>query len=218
MIVQNATPVFTGEVASFSRKGNKLSGKAKFGGGLFDTQWPPFQEGIMCNHLRGSNADGSFLISAGCALLKSAWQFTGQVHSPVSAAYPFALALGPLTGVGAAAATALAGAGIYANWFALGWLEWGAGAAIQRRQIIGSSVISGGVMTLTLHRYFSALPALGDLVTFYPGCDGDWRTCQAFEASLNPTGKFNNRVNFGGTPFLPIANPSSPVKTDTGKK
>lgn len=76
-------------------------------------------------------------------------------------------------------------------------------------------------MTLTLHRYFKSLPILGDGLVIYPGCDGLYTTCQAYDAVINPTGKFNNKVNFGGEPFTPIANPSAnglPILNTQGSK
>ncbi len=219
----NVQTVFSGDAQQFSRKGNKLTIKCSFGPALFETQLPRLVRGTICNHLGGSNNDGSFLISAGCTLLKANWKFTGLVIGGISSAFPFTLNLGTLTGVGANAAAALAAAAVFNNWFANGWVEWGAGAAIQRRAIIGSTQPTlGNTIALTLHRYFNGLPNPNDLVTFYPGCDGLYTTCQAFNAGSNPTGKFNNYVNFGGEPFTPIANPSAAgqpnLNTQGGKK
>ena len=42
-----------------------------------------------------------------------------------------------------------------------------------------------------------------------PGCDGIYTTCQAYDSANNPTGKFNNYLNFGGEPFTPGVNPSA---------
>lgn len=214
--LSNVQIVFTGDCAAPSRQGNKIIAKCKFGPALFETQLPRMVRGTMCNFLGGSNNDGSFLISAGCTLLKANWKFTALVEAPVSNAFPFALFVSDtLTGVGANAIAALSGGAIFANWFANGWVEWGAGANIQRRLIIGSTALGGG-LTLTLHRYFSALPAIGDTVTLYPGCDGLFTTCKAYDAVTNPTGKFNNYVNFGGEPFTPIANPSTSGQPNLG--
>ena len=213
--VSNVVTVFTGDCSRPRRTGSKFTMSGRFGPALLETELPRMVRGTSCNNLGGSN-DGSFLISAGCTLLKSAWKFTGLVHSPLSAAYPYSLSLGTLTGVGANAAAALAGSGIFANWFANGWVEWGAAAAIQRRAIVGSTTISGGVIALSLHRYFNGLPSIGDTVTFYPGCDGQYGTCKAYDVSLNPTGKFNNGLNFGGEPFTPATNPSTAGQVDLG--
>jgi hypothetical protein len=165
--------------------------------------------GTMCNFLNGANNDGSFLISQACTLLKANWKATALVIAPVGNAFPFTLHLNTLTGVGADITASIGAARVFANFFANGWIEWGAGAAIQRRLIIGSTAPVAGALNLTLHRYFSALPNVGDTVTLYPGCDGLAATCKAYDAVTNPAGKFNNYLNFGGEPFTPIANPST---------
>lgn len=212
--VTNATQVFSGDCVDISRAGNVVKASCKLGSSLFDTELPVLVKGVMCPHLRGSPGDGTHLISQGCTgpdaiMLRSKWKFTGLVANPISVAYPYALKLGTLVGVGTSAAAALAGAGIFANWFGYGVVEWGAGANVQRRLIIGSTVVSGGTITLTLHRYFGSAPALNDVVTFYPGCDGVAATCQAFDATDNPTGKYGNFDNFGGDPQTPTGNPTT---------
>jgi hypothetical protein len=200
--VSNVQTVFTGDASTPSRQGNILKVKCKMGSSLLDTQLPFFIRGVRCNHLRGSNADGSFLISAGCTLLKANWKFTAQVTPPLFAIFPFTLNLTDL-----ARATG-ANPAFFANWFAPGVIEWGNGAAIQRRAIIGSTVPVAGAFAVTLHRYFNGVPNIGDTVVLYPGCDGIYTTCKAYDAANNPTGKFDNFPNFGGEPFTPVANPS----------
>jgi len=226
--LSNVQIVFTGDCSAPSRKGNRISVKCKLGPALFETQLPRMVRGTMCNHLGGSNNDGSFLISAGCngsdnIMLKANWQFSAIVAAPVSNGFPFGLNLNTLTGMGARGAASLAGGAVFANWFANGWIEWGAGAAIQRRMIIGSTLPVAGVLAVTLHRYFSAMPNIGDVVTLYPGCDGLFATCLAYDGGSNPTGKFNNssdgtpgKSNFGGEPFTPIANPSTSGQPNLG--
>ncbi|HZQ46702.1 MAG TPA: phage BR0599 family protein [Verrucomicrobiae bacterium] len=221
--VSNAEIVFTGDASATSRQGNVIKAKCKFGPSVLESQLPPMIRGTICNHLKGTNADGSFLISAGCTLLKADWKFTGLVTAPLSAAFPFALHVGTLTGVGTNAAASIAVSGaIFKDFFANGWIEWGAGAAIQRRGVIGSTLLAGGGVILTLHRYFNGVPNIGDTVTIYPGCDGVFTTCKAFDAGTNPTGKFDNYLNFGAEPFTPIANPSTTgipnVPVQGGKK
>src|SRR5262249_24945944 len=95
---------------------------------------------------------------------------------------------------------------VFANWFANGYVEWGVGSNIQRRMIVGSTVLAGGAISFTLHRFFNSVPNIGDSVSIYPGCDGLYITCKAFDVSLNLTGKFNNYQNFGGQPFTPVSN------------
>jgi hypothetical protein len=212
-LVRGAQPIFTGDVSAPSRDGNKIKMKCKMGPALLSSQLPIFLRGVQCSHLRGSNASGLNLISAGCTgpdniMLRGNWKATGLVAGSVSAGFPYTLNLSNLVGAGANVAAALAGSAVFANWFANGYVEWGTGANIQRRMIVGSTVPTGGALTLTLHRYFNGVPNIGDSVSFYPGCDGLYTTCRAFDTSLNPTGKFNNYQNFGGQPFTPISNPS----------
>jgi hypothetical protein len=51
-------------------------------------------------------------------------------------------------------------------------------------------------------------PEVGQEVTLFPGCDGRWESCGAHDYGGNPDGKFNNRLNFGGHPYMPVGNPS----------
>jgi hypothetical protein len=83
------------------------------------------------------------------------------------------------------------------DYFAAGWLEIGSGAAFERRSILHSVAITGGVR-LTLDRPLlkSAVSASIDL---YPGYDGTIDTCES---------KFSNRINFGGHPYVPDTNPA----------
>lgn len=221
--VTNAQTMFTGDCSAPSRDGNVMKMKCHMGPSIFNSRLPCFLRGVQCSHLRGTNASGLNLISVGCngpdnIMLLANWKFTALVAAPLSGAWPFTLNLNTLTAVGANAITAAGTAGaIFLNWFAPGRIEWGAGANIQRRGIVGSTVPGGGALSLTLHRWFSgAGPNIGDTVTLYPGCDGIYTTCQAFNAANNPTGKFNNYPNFGGQPFTPIANPSTSGLTQLG--
>jgi len=197
----NVVKMFDGDCTKFSRSGNHVSVSAQIFSSLFDTSLPPFVRGRLCNHLKGSNYDGSFLISAGCTLLKNDWKFTGTVVGPINPDYPFSVAISGLARVSGVAPT------YFANWFAFGRMEWGAGAALQRRSIIGSTNPAGGFVTLNLNRYFSVVPTVGDTVTIFPGCPGTPDACKAYDAAGNAGGKFNNFVNYGNNPFTPIADP-----------
>jgi hypothetical protein len=214
-------PIFFGDCGQVSREGSKLRARCRFGPTVFDTQVPRMIRGSMCNHVGGSN-DGTFLISAGCTLLKSAWKFTGLVANPISSSFPYTLKLSSLTGIGADAIASLAGSKVFLNWFANGWIEIYSGELVQRRMIIGSTLPVAGVLELTLHKYLTGLPVVGDTVTLFPGCDGLYETCKAYNSATNPTGKFNNKPNFGGEPFTPTSNPSTVgqpnLNTQGGKK
>ena len=208
--VTNIEEIFIGDCAKPSRQGRKITVKCTGGSAVYESQVPRMIRGTVCNHLGGSN-DGTFLISAGCTLLKAVWKFTGIVVAPVSAAYPYQINLNTLTAidVGTAAAITAGTIVLFSDFFALGWIEWGAGADVQRRQIIGSTVPVAGAATLKLHKYFlGAGPQIGDTITFYPGCDGSYTTCKIYDFATNPRGKLNNYPNFGAEPFTPPGNPS----------
>jgi hypothetical protein len=201
-ILSNVQVVFTGELDSFNRKGASLRPTFKAGPATLDDQFPRMLRGLICNHLSGANPDGSFLVSYGCGLAKANWKFTGIVAEPVSGAFPYVLNLANL-----ARATGLVPA-IFLDWFAYGWVELGAGAAIQRRLVIRSTAPVANTLSLTLHRWFETPPVAGQTVTLYPGCDGTAQSCRAYDAATNTLGKFNNYPNFGAEPMAPNGNPS----------
>ena len=96
--------------------------------------------------------------------------------SPISATYPPTLKLSSFVGIGASASAAT----VIADFFANGCVVWGSGSAVQRRGVTASTTVVAGVVTLTLHAYFSSLPTAGDTVYVYPGCDGLAATCKAY--------------------------------------
>jgi len=180
-VVTDAEVLFTGEIASVKLQGAKIAAKAVTASTVFDRKIPRFYLQVPCNHA---------LFSPGCGLDKDDWQFTAQVLSAPSAAYPFALALHSLAGPSVDFAE---------HWFSGGWIEFGTGAALQRRAILNSTDVVVGALTVWLNRPFDPLPEAEDDVALWPGCDLRAETCQA---------KFDNYLNFGGHPFLPAANPS----------
>jgi hypothetical protein len=197
-----ATKKFTGQLSSMARDGNKATAKFKIGSGLLDTTLPKFTRGPLCSHLSGSN-DGTFLISAGCTLLRTDWKFTAKIGGPISSAYPFNVYLTNLARASGAAPT------FFANWFVPGMLVWGTGVNVKRRMIVASATPIAGALMVTLDDYFTSLPVIGDDVVLFPACDGTTLTCKAYDATNNSTGKFDNYVNFGGNPFTPTYNPST---------
>jgi hypothetical protein len=189
-------------VSAPSRQGNTLKASCRFGPAVLDNQLPFFILGTVCNHVRGNNPDGSYLISPGCTLLRANWKFTAQFAAPISAAFPF---LVNLSGLARSAGDAPV---YFDNWFAGGVIEWGAGVSIQRRYITSSATPVGGAFSITLHRYFNSVPNIGDTLVLYPGCDGLASTCKAYDGATNPIGKFDNYDNFGAEPLMPVGNPS----------
>lgn len=193
----DAAVLFTGEIVSAKVQGKKLTGKAVTGGSLWDRKLPRMVFQRTCNHA---------LFSVGCGLAKGDWEFRATVQDPGTVGYPFAFVLQGL-------ARAVGGAPAYtANWFAGGWIEFGnPGVSWCRRAILLSSAVAAGVVTVTLDRDPEPYPAIGDAVILYPGCDGAMATCKA---------RFNNYPNFGGHPFLTVANPSlvKPSASNAGGK
>ena len=180
----NGVVLFFGEVEMASVVGNRITGRASCAGARFDRKVPRFVLQTGCNYA---------LFGAGCTLLTANWRFTAQVQNPGAPGYPYAFVLNSLArSVGAAPAYTQ-------DWFAGGWIEFGAGLTYQRRGILLSTVPAAGVLTVTLDRDPAPFPSIGNAVVLFPGCDGLFGTCIA---------KFNNELNFGGHPFLPASNPS----------
>jgi hypothetical protein len=180
----NVQSVFIGEVCGASVKGSRVTGKALPGGTIFDRQAPRMLFQLMCNYA---------LFSPGCTLLPANYKFTAQDINPGAPGYPFQHTLGSLTALGVTPAY------YTANWFAGGWVEFGAVPNWCRRAILLSGMPAAGVLTITLDRNPIPFPVAGAAVVLYPGCDGVNTTCQS---------KFDNWLNFGGHPLMPFANPA----------
>jgi len=177
----DADVLFVGEIASVKIQGSKITAKAVTASTVFDRKIPRFYLQVPCNHA---------LFSPGCGLDKDDWQFTAQALIAPSAAYPFAVSLHSLAGPDVDFAE---------HWFSGGWIEFGTGAALQRRAILNSTDVTVGALTVWLNRPFDPLPEADDELALWPGCDLRAETCQD---------KFDNYLNYGGHPFLPAANPS----------
>ena len=99
-----------------------------------------------------------------------------------------------------------------ADYFAGGWLETGTGAGLEKRGILHSTPQGAAQVVLTIDRPLLKATA-NQALNFYPGYDGSIDQCDA---------KFNNRINFGGAPYIPNVNPGvkaiKPKNTQGGKK
>jgi len=179
--------LFTGEAVSASVRGSVASVACVPGGTVLDRRLPGMRVQAGCNHA---------LFSVGCGLLRSDWTFTATVLTPGTPGWPYAFELQALARVTGAAPT------YTADWFAGGWLE----ISGQRLPILRSTLPASGVFTVTLGGDPSPFPVIGQPVTLFPGCDLRSGTCSA---------KFGNFLNFGGHPFVPLANPSL-VKLSSG--
>lgn len=108
---------------------------------------------------------------------------------------------GAITAIAGAQVTFAVAAAFDVDWFALGWLRTVAGggaATIEVRGVLQSTADAGGEVTLQLDRPLRHA-IVGQDVYVRPGCDGLRTTCMA---------KFDNFVNFGGHPVIPVDSPS----------
>lgn len=181
--------VFSGDVTEVAIKARRMTLTVAMGGGTFDRNVPRLRIGAACNHV---------VFTSPCGLAEADWTFDATVAAPVSGAWPYTLKLSGLTRRTGAAPT------YFAGWFAGGRVEVNG----ERRAILNSTNPSAGALDITLDRWFPSSPSAGAAVVLVPGCDRRWETCGAYHGTTNTTGKFNNRVNFGGHPFVPIGNPS----------
>lgn len=191
--------LFNGEVTKPERRGKLRRARAVPGGSIFDQQFPAFRLQPGCNHT---------LFSTGCGLAASGWKFSAAIDDPGEGGYPFGFVLKTLAGVGASAIAALSASAVFENFFALGYLTFATGATFQSRWIVASTEPVAGAITITLDRDPDPFPLEDDVVYLYPGCDGRRQTCQAYNVTTNPAGKFNDYPNFGGHPFMPVGNPT----------
>jgi hypothetical protein len=201
-LVGNGTPtvtvlsnaiVFVGEISRATVRGRIITARCRTGGAVFDRQVPRFRMQTGCNHV---------LFDTGCGLVRTAWRFTATIADAGDPGFPFEFELEDLQRVSGPTPA------YFEHWFAGGWAEFGSGATWCRRPILRSSTVTGGALTITLARDPLAFPEVGEEVSLFPGCDGRWETCGAHHGDTNPQGKFNNRLNFGGHPYMPIGNPS----------
>ena len=200
--VSNVVTFFTGEITKAGVKGSTLKATATPGGRRFDDLLPRLTKGPDCAHS---------LFDTGCTLLKTHWHFTGVVAAGSSSAWPYTLNVATL------ARTTYAAPTYFADWFALGWVEWTPPTGpVQRRPIIASTNPVSGALTLTLKRWWDGTPINGDALVLYPGCDLQLATCRAYQASNNPRGKFDNGDNFGGDPFIPAGDPALIKNSNSG--
>lgn len=184
---------FVGEVTRVGVRGRILTARCQAGGTVFDRQVPRFRLQTGCNHT---------LFDVGCGLPKSSWRFTAIVAYPGTPGFPFEFALSGLQRVSGPTPA------FFEHWFAGGWIDFGSGPTWCRRPILRSSTVTAGAITVTLSRDPTPFPGIGDPVVLHPGCDGRFETCGVYHVTDNPEGKFDNRLNFGGHPFVPVANPS----------
>lgn len=176
---------FSGEINSCDTDGPYLNATAASLSHWFDRQIPRRIYQTGCNWI---------LFEPKCGLLAANWKWQGVVTA--WNATTSVLTLGTVVSV----ASPLNTATLAAHFFAGGYMTIGAGTGIQYRMVTDSTAVSGAALSLTVSTAFKTAPQVGDVVSFFPGCDGDRTTCGV--------AKFNNFGNFGGFPFVPASNPT----------
>lgn len=179
---------WTGEVSRISSQGPRIRASCAGPYALFDRPVPRLLMQGGCNHT---------VFDSLCGLSREDWTFAAAVNATTTGHQvvlkTWSRPGGLPTGWGSA------------NYFALGYLERVSAGVTSRWMILASTVVSGGLVTLTVDR--SVAWTLNESVTVVPGCDGRPETCRAFDGGTNPGGKFDNYSRFGGFPFIPASDP-----------
>lgn len=183
--VTTAQRLFIGEVSRVSLDGPYVTARATQVGNLFERKLPRVLLQPTCNYA---------LFDVPCGLSAEAWRYTGEVHAVLD--NPARVQVSNLV---------LASANVTvppAHWFSGGWIELGSGADFESRFIADNTAYppgGGGWLELELTLPLGRVPAVGEVVALWPGCDGKLGTC---------TAKFANAASFGGFPWMPTGNPS----------
>ncbi len=176
---------FVGEVTKCDTEGPYLNATAGSLTSLFERKIPRRIYNPGCNWI---------LFESKCGVAKANWKWQGIVSgwdAPSSG-----LSLASVVSVASPVNTIA----LTAHLFAGGYLTVGSGSAVQYRMIAESTAAIAGALTLSVSTGFFNAPNIGDVVTFYPGCDGQKATCE---------GTFANYLNHGGYPWIPAANPTT---------
>jgi hypothetical protein len=180
-----ATLRWTGEIKRAQQVGRRITAIATFLGGLPSLELPPFRICTTCN---------TNLFEPACGLLAADYEQAGTLTAKV----------GMVLTITTAAANA-------ADYFANGWIEMGAGATFERRNIIASSPVAGGQQLVIDWPLRQA--AAAQAVRFWPGCSLTKANCQLFAG--------NWKTRFLAYPNLPQVNlslPSFSMPGSGGKK
>jgi hypothetical protein len=149
------------------------------------------------------------LFDAGCTLTRSTYAVNSTIVSSGSltaAVMVFQAAAQKNPPVAVQRSSGMTGNGIMigpaaspADWYALGKIVFTSGQNNGYQRTVKAStqnLVSGNnTVFATLSSPFPFVPAVGDALTVYPGCDRTQLTCQQ---------KFSNLVHFKGFPFIPV--------------
>lgn len=192
-----AAQLFGGKVIRARGRGQSVQIEAASFRGALRRQIPRVQWSHTCNHT---------LFSEGCirrrrtemdrVLWQSAGQWITQWDDPKVLLEN--ISKGP----------SLPGS-IPAHYWAGGWCEVGSGLQRQVRAVVGSWVVDDEVHLSLARPFRTDEISAGDIVTFWPGCDGRYETCQD---------RFSNGENFGGMPYIPTYVEQAPRGMPSGGK
>lgn len=187
--------LFIGEISSPSQVGPKLTAQVTHRLSTFASNVPTMLVQPTCPYK---------LYSGPCGLVEGDWRFSATVVS--YGASSARLVVGGVT-------RALGVPQFDLGWFRFGKVFGGVGAGQWVRTIYESTAPFEGNVTLTLSFPIKDPPNVGETVYLNPGCTGTVNECE---------NKFANYPkNFGGSPFVPIGDPSfgeAPKTAGTGKK
>jgi uncharacterized phage protein (TIGR02218 family) len=179
-----ATAIWVGEVKLPGRNGRAIEAPVPFAASLLELEVPRVRLGPTCN---------TTFCSAQCKLTLADYLETGTFGATSD---------GLVLDITTTAANA-------ANYFALGKIELGSGAAWETRSIIASEPITGG-QRLTVD-WPVRQAAAGQAVVFHPGCARTADACRAW----------SNYPNFLGHEHVPSGNltlPQMKMSENPGKK
>jgi uncharacterized phage protein (TIGR02218 family) len=168
------TTLFSGRVLEVDADGALLTARCASAVDALGRKVPAQQLQSRCNWT---------LFSAPCGVSRSAWEATVTIG----------LLNGPYVSVSAPPGNANIPSAPAENLFQHGWLETGAGANTELRQIVRSGQVQSGQFQLSLNSPLS-FAAVGQTATIRVGCDGTVATCKA---------RFANFANWGGHVVVP---------------
>jgi uncharacterized phage protein (TIGR02218 family) len=157
--------IFAGRIAEIDLGRTEATIKANTHLELLTQQMPRRLFQSACAHT---------LFDSRCGLTKSTF---GQAATVTGASAPGTI----MTGLAQAA-----------GWATLGTVTFTSGILNGKSFTIREHDAGGGLITILP---LPQLPAPGDTLTVYPGCDRQQATC---------SGKFNNLPHFGGFPYVPV--------------
>lgn len=175
-------------VTLFDLHHGDLVGRVRWIGSISGVNWPSRNEcQITCQSLRASMEQSG---------LRETWS-RGCQKTLYQCGVNAALWRTPrtLTAVNTTSVVVDSLDGFPADFFVGGFIEWDVAAGIpERRGIETQSGTTLGLLDLTTGL------SVGQAVAIYPGCDRRLATCNS---------KFNNLLNYGGSPYMPGDSPMS---------